>query len=269
MTGRRGLLWTGMLLVVFGLSPRRSWSDEETKLPVVDTTPSVQELSVWIMTYYQHPDPDKVPERVRQMSRRGLFKSDRPEAFTIFLGRIIHANPDRVAAWMEAWKDLPAAELEVLLNGLASSQTEAGKKWLREHNRVDLADKPPSPMIAGMPMVLEPYHLDLMWEWFFATGAREPVLLIIDKFPLNPMDPGEADLPPIPERNGVDRPTFLRAVIGRTAVWSASSLATSHDKLLEHLRSFREDPRLAPRGRLWLERVIAIAEREREKHAKS
>jgi hypothetical protein len=258
----------GVLMLAVWLSPGLARTDEDSAKPKVDETPSAQELSVWIMTYYQHPDPDKIPERVRQLSRRGMLKGNRPEFFTMFMGRLFHASPDRIAGWMEGWKDLPNDELEVLRNGVANSQTEAGKKWLRENGRVDLADKPASPLIAGGPMVLEPYHLDLMWEWFFATGAKEPVLLIVDKFPLNPMDPGDDDLPPLPERNGVDRPTYLRAVIGRTAVWSASSLATTHDKLLEHLRTFRTDPRLPPRGQLWLNRVIEIAEKGREKNVR-
>ncbi len=86
--------------------------------------------------------------------------------------------------------------------------------------------QPAPPLIAGGPMVLEPYHLDLMWEWFFATGAKEPVLLIVDKFSLNPQDPGDVELPPVPNRQGVDRPRSAAASIGRTAVWSAASLAS-------------------------------------------
>jgi hypothetical protein len=239
------------------------------KVPVADDVPSAQELSVWIMTYYQRPEPDKFGQRVRQLSARGMLKGNRPEFFTMFLGRVMHAHPERIAGWMEAWKDLPADELEILRNGIWNSQTDAGKQWLRDHKYAELADKPAPPLIAGGPMVLEPYHLDLMWEWFFATGAKEPVLLIVDKFPLNPQDPGDDELPPVPNRQGVDRPTFLRATIGRTAVWSAASLAARHDKLLEHLRAIRTDPRLPPRGKLWLDRVIQIAERDREKNAKT
>lgn len=239
------------------------------KTPVAESIPSAQELSVWIMTYYQRPEPDKFGERVRQLSARGMLKGNRPEFFTMFLGRVMHAHPERIADWMEAWKELPADELAVIRNGIWNSQTDAGKKWLREHDHADLADKPAPPLIAGGPMVLEPYHLDLMWEWFFATGERQPVVLIVDKFSLNPQDPGDDELPPVPERQGVDRPTFLRATIGRTAVWSAASLASRHDKLMEHLRAIRMDPRLPPRGKLWLDRVIQIAERDREKNAKT
>ena len=59
------------------------------------------------------------------------------------------------------------------------------------------------------------------------------------------------------------RATMLRQAIGGAAVWSSSSLASSHDRLLEILKDTQQDPKLPPRAGAWLKRVIEIAERNR------
>jgi hypothetical protein len=222
------------------------------------------ELGIWVMNYYRKPDPDAVQEKVRQMSEVKMLKSNRPEANEMFLSRVMAANPKRIAGWMKAWKDLPEADRAVLRNAVALSQTDQGKAWLKENGHADLADKPAHPFFTNAAMVLEPYHVDQLWEWFFATGDASPGRRAVGFFNMLNADPGKDDLPALPAAD-VDRPTALRQTIGRVAVWSSSSLATSHDRLLEVLKETERDPQLPPRAGAWLRRSIEIAERERKK----
>ncbi len=238
--------------------------------PPAEKTPSIaeasaQDLSQWLMNYYKKPDPETVPARLRRMSAlKMLEKRPHPQAFEMFFSQIMKKQPDGIAAWMDTLSDLPEAERKILHQAIWISQTPEGKKWLLAHDEKDLAEKPGHPLTTGEAYVLEPYHLDMLWEWFFATGEKTPIEQIVGKFNMLPVDPGEDRLPPAPPP-GVDRATQLRYVIGRVAVWSASSLATSHDRLHEILKEIEKDPRLPPRGGAWLKRVLKTAEEDREK----
>jgi hypothetical protein len=86
---------------------------------------------------------------------------------------------------------------------------------------------------------------------------------IVGKYNLLRDDPGAEDLPELPAA-GLDRPTTLWQVIGRVAVWSSASLACSQDRLLEILKEAQADPTLPPRSGAWLQRVIEIADRNRD-----
>jgi hypothetical protein len=225
--------------------------------------PTPAELGQWVMGYYHEPEPDAVPDRVRQMSELKLLKTGRPEANQMFFGKVMAANPDRIAAWMEGWKDLPEADREVLQRAVWMSQCKEGTAWLKEHGHAELAAQAAHPLLTGSPMVLEPYHVDMLWEWFFATGDAAPVKQIVGKYNLLRDDPGSEDLPEQPAA-GLDRASTLRQVIGRVAVWSSASLASSQDRLLEVLKETGSDPKLPARSAGWLKRVIEIAERSRD-----
>jgi hypothetical protein len=230
---------------------------------VAKATP--EEMGQWVMNYYRRPDPETVPARIRRLSElKMLEKRPHPQAFEMFFGQVLRANPDKIAPWMNELGDLPAADRKVLHQALWISQTDQGKQWLREHNERELAERAGHPLTTGAPLVLEPYHLDMLWEWFFATGDKAPVQQIVGKFNLLANDPGEDRLPDKPPP-GSDRPTVLRFAIGGAAVWSASSLATSHDKLLAILKEIEKDPKLPPRAGAWLKRVLQIAKEDRAK----
>lgn len=226
-------------------------------------TASIEDLSRWISNYYRSPDPETIPARVRRMSHLGMFTNRRPEAFHFFLGLIMRSHPDKIAAWMEACQDLPEVDRVVLHHAIWVSQTDQGREWLASQGLKGLAEREGHPLMTGDAVALEPHHVDMLWEWFFATGDKAPVRRIVGFFNMLSADPGEADLPPKPVPGG-DRPTFLRQSIGGVAVWSASSLASRHDKLLEILKETQKDPMLPARGGAWLKRVIDIAERDRK-----
>jgi hypothetical protein len=224
---------------------------------------SMADMSQWVMNYYQKPDPENVPARVRRIAKLNMLRNGRPESNQMFLGQVMRANPDKIVGWMDSWKDLPAEDQVVLQQALWVSQTEQGKKWLTEKGLKELADKEGHPFTTNSPMVLEPYHVDVLWEWFFATGEKAPVEKLVGMFGMLPDDPGAADLPPKPEV-GADRPTYLRKMIGGLSVWSTASLAVRHDRLLTLLKEIDGDPRLSPRSSAWLMRTILLAERDRE-----
>jgi hypothetical protein len=192
-----------------------------------------------------------------------LSKRPHPQAFEMFFAQIMKRHPDRIAAWMKETSGLPEAERKIFVQSVWMSQTKEGKQWLREHDEKELAGKPGHPLTEDGPFVLEAYHLDMLWEWFFATGEKAPVEQIVGKFDLIPVEPGDDPQPPRPPA-GVDRATQLRYAIGGSAVWSATSLATTHDRLYMYLKEIQKDPRLQKRGGAWLKRVLEKANEARD-----
>ncbi len=230
-------------------------------------TASIEDLGKWVTNYYRKPDPETIPARVRRMSQLEMLVNGRPEANHMFLGQLMRANPKKIAAWMNGWKDLPPKDRDALHHAVWLSQTAEGKKWLADNGQNELAAKEGHPLVTGEAMVLEPYHVDMLWEWFFATGDKAPIRQVVGKFNMLNADPGDADLPPKPAP-GTDRPTYLRQMIGGVAVWSASSLAARHERLLEILVELQSDPQLPDRGGKWLARAIDLAKRDRKSAAK-
>lgn len=83
-------------------------------VPAADPNPKVAELSQWVMTYYQHPEPGSFVGRLREISQAGMLHSDRPDTNVMFLGKVMEKNPEKIAEWLDALEDLPASDATVL-----------------------------------------------------------------------------------------------------------------------------------------------------------
>lgn len=219
------------------------------------------------MTYYEHPAPDEFVVRVRQMIEFGTLRTSRPEANEIFLAKIMEVNPGRVAGWLDELRDLAPEDAAVVHRAAWASQTKEAREWLERNGQGDLAASPPPPLLSDEPMSCEPFHLDQLWEWFFATGEEEPVRRIIGFFALAPGDPqGPGELP-APPADPADVAAAAGFRLARPAVWSAAALATHQDRVFEILKAVEADNELPPRGRAWLAQAIAIATEQRARAA--
>lgn len=227
--------------------------------------PTVAQLAQWVMTYYQHPAPDEFVVRVRQMVELKTLRGNRPEANEIFLAKLIEANPAKVAGWLDELKDLKPEDAAVVFRAASISQTPEAKQWLEKNGQAELAKKPAPPLIAGGPMAFEPYHLDQLWEWFFATGDDKPVRRVIGFFHLVPSDPSKPGEMPSPPADKNDRIAAANFRVGRPAVLSATSLAIQQDRVFEILKACEAEGKLPPRGQAWLKQAIEIATAERAK----
>lgn len=249
-----------LCVLIYVMSPAMG-EEQDAKTP---PKPTVQELSQWVMTYYQHPEPDQFVVRVRRMAEFKVLRGNRPEANEMFLGKVMEANPKRIADWLDELSDLEKEDAAVVHRAAWVSQTEEAKSWLKKHDLAELADQPPPPLLANAPMVFEPYHLDLLWEWFFATGDDKPVKRIIGFFHLLPSDPEPGQLP-TPPSDKADRFSAVNYRTGRPAFMSTLSLAVQQDRVLEILKACEHDPAAKPRCRAWITQAIQLAEQQRAK----
>lgn len=118
-------------------------------------------------------------------------------------------------------------------------------------------------------MAFEPYHLDMLWEWFFATGEDKPVRSTVSYFNLAPSEPkaGSSELPGPPEDKS-NRAAMANFRIAHPAVWSSVGLAIQHDRVFEILQQIGTDPALKPMQKAWVRQAIKIAGEERAKRGR-
>ena len=253
-----------------------------------------KELSSWIMNYYKSPAPEKFVEKVKASSEVGRLLSTGPRARknanVMFLGKVMAANPTQIAGWMDDLKTLPDAEYAVLKKAVWYSGTDAGNAWLKANGESKLADGPRPQLLSNQrAMQMQPADLDSLWEWFFATGEKEPVEKIVSLFSLAheappkdslallspPKKPTQKDIDAFKNQKAdgkkVDPATLYRLqssnfrLVG-PGIWSTSSLASRHDRVLEILEAaYAKKQR--PRIKAWLGQIIKVAKTRRAKAA--
>jgi hypothetical protein len=229
-----------------------------------------QGLSNRIMTYYQHPEPDRFVELVKSMVLLDMLRGNRPDMYVMFLGKIMAQNPAKIAGWLDELaflEELEPKNAAVLHRAAWYSGTAEAKAWLVAHGHQDLAQREPPPLLSNTLMTFEPYHLDLLWEWFFATGEDEPIHRIISCFQLVPVAPlaDSIEIPPpvaTTDRNA-DEIAKANYRLVDAAVWSAASLAVTHQRVYDLLKNTSMDPSLKPMQMAWVLQVLKVATERR------
>lgn len=233
-----------------------------------------QQLGKWVMTYYQNPTPDQFVEKVKEMSAAGVLYNPRPnarpDANVMFLGKIMASNARQIPQWLDALASLPDTDRKVLKRAVWYSGTETGKAWLTMNGEAELANGPRPVLLANQKaMQLQPYHIDQLWEWFFATGEVEPVARIISLFSLAHELPDDSTLkllsPPAESDDKVRNQIQLSNYrLLKPTLWSTTALAIDHDRVLEILKQTENENR-HPRIKAWVGQIVRIAEAERAK----
>ena len=234
-------------------------------------------LSKWMMTYYQDPKPEQFVEAVRVLSKINKLNDTSPNAKTdvslMFLGKIIENNPKQVPDWMDALSDLPKQDYSAIKRALWFAGTDPALDWLRNHGESKLADGPRPLLLsnhAAMPM--QPYHVDQLWEWYFATGDPAPVYRIAALFSLAyampPEDNSKLLSPPVKGSDeGLYQVQQYNFTLLNPALWSCASIATQDDKVLATLIKAKGKQK-SDRSKAWIARVIEVAETRRKERLK-
>lgn len=234
----------------------------------------VEELGKWIMTYYQNPDPKCFVERVRGLAAAKLLHDStpnaRPDANVMFLGKIMAANAPEIADWMAALSSLSEADFAILKRAVWYSGTAEGAAWLAENGEADLANGPRPMLLSDQKALsMQPYHIDQLWEWFFATGDKEPVVQIVRLFSLAHELPKENSLdllsPPKESDDSTQRDIQLYNYrLVKPALWSTTSLAIQHDRVYEIVKECADEHH-HPMIKAWLGQILRIADAKRSR----
>jgi len=140
----------------------------------------------WMQNYYRTPQPDQVAPAVIALSQAGAFKGAGQPATAIgFLSEVFSRNPERVAGWLESFRNLPERDRRMVTAALWYSGLAEGDRELRQaaagtvdpELRADLDSLLASaPVAIAQSPVLSESSLNLQWGAFLATGDSRHIV---------------------------------------------------------------------------------------------
>jgi hypothetical protein len=146
---------------------------------------AARDWSQWLAHYYQVPQSDQIVPAVFALSRSGYFEEPGQPATAIgFLSAVFAQNPDKVADWMAAFRDLPVAHQRLVASALWYSGLPGSDRQLRALARncsPELRGEFEQLLAQGAKAVretpvLSESSLNLQWGAFLATGDSQHIV---------------------------------------------------------------------------------------------
>jgi hypothetical protein len=243
------------VIIIVGLAlilafPLLATAKPAKKLPPPKPFQSTAELLKWINGYRHNPEPKRVPEAVKAMSRFGATHDmDQAGVYIGFVAGAIGANRGNVEEMVANMFPMPPEDQVVIIKGIAYSGRPHWKNLLKKFvermpARKDLIDKflfGQKPVLTELKMKDNSTVIDLNWGYYFGTGWEAPIRRIVAalKFSL--------------DKNNVETLT-----IGSMAKWTLAQNASRDNDLLMMLKKISADAE--PKVRKPLGEVIDAAE---------
>ena len=192
--------------------------------PEVKTFSHPEQILKWINDYRLKPEPKRVPEAVKAMSRLGLFKDTETAAVYVgFIAGVIGDNQVTAPDLIGEMFPLPPEDQVALIRAIAYSGLPNWKDLLhafaeRMPARTVLIDRYVTgklPTLADLPLDESPAGLDTLWGYYYATGRYAPVQRIIALLAWS-----------------TDKDKIERLTIGSMAKWTLANNATRDVELL-------------------------------------
>ncbi|MDR3324315.1 MAG: hypothetical protein LBS89_08960 [Zoogloeaceae bacterium] len=204
-----------------------------------------EEFGQWLVSYYQHPEPERLPEAVRYMAASGLLKNEARKPFLFgFLAGVLHDNPDKAAAWVAALAREESAAQEALIQGLwyadLPDSAPQALALLARHPRLKpglawMYRLPAPTPIEQISLEQGSWVLEALWGKFIATGEPQLVRRVMDALLWYSATPPRLIVPQ----------TMHRLRVGDAAYGSLRANARLHPRVLEicqeTLKVWRED----------------------------
>lgn len=209
-----------------------------------------EELLAWVNGYRLKPEPERLPEAVRAMSRFGVTKDmDQAGVYIGFAAGVIGSNPDKAERLIAKMFPLPSEDQVLIIKAIAYSGLPDWKDLLikfveRMPARKVLIDKylfANKPVLADLRIEQDQAAIDANWGYYFATGAEAPVSRIVHALKLS-----------------IDKDDVEKLTIGAMAKWTLAQNASRDSDLLAILKATPIDDR--PELRAPLNEVIEAAE---------
>lgn len=211
----------------------------------------------WISHYYEHPTPDRFVTEVQTLSKAGNLSNPNSAALiSVFLGRIMAANPTQVDGWLAQLGDLKGGDRQTLLFAASLSGTKEAQAYLGR--------QPDAARYRGKPLDLRnlepknPTILDMLWADFFATGEAAPIRRIVVALNYEKYS-GALDRYAKSEKTEKDRNDAILEAVFKAAMWSLESNARQHPRVGEILEQIYFSERLSQPEQLWLSATLAKA----------
>ncbi|MGQ0456500.1 MAG: hypothetical protein ACT4OU_05505 [Hyphomicrobium sp.] len=209
-----------------------------------------EELLGWVNGYRLNPEPERLPEAVKAISRFGVAKDmDQAGVYIGFAAGVLGSNPDSAETLIAKMFPLPSDDQVLIIKAIAYSGLPDWKPLMikfveRMPARKVLIDKylfANKPLLVDLPMSEDQTAIDINWGYYFATGSEPPVRRIVDALAWS-LDKNEAE----------------KITIGSMAKWTLAQNASRDPDLLAMLKSMPTTD--SPEIRAPLNEVIEAAE---------
>jgi len=216
--------WFAALLILLAIE-----TGADAKVPAKQPKlESADQILRWINGYRARPQPERLADSVRAMSKAGLFRD--PEAAGVYIGfmaGVIGSDPKLADKRIASLFPMPPEEQVVIVkaiafSGLADWKAVLGRFSERMPARRVLVDRylfGKAPALLDLPLESGPLALDALWGYYFATGSEPHVMRIV------------AGLAWSKEKKDLEKLT-----VAGMAKWTLASNATRDHELLQSLR---------------------------------
>lgn len=211
----------------------------------------------WFSGYYEHPTPERFVVEVLALGRAGNLSNPKTAALTsVFLGRVMAANPTQVDGWLSQLGDLKGDDRQTVLFAASLSGTKEAQAYLGR--------QPDAEKYRGKPVdirALEPNNptlLDMLWADFFATGEAVPIRRIVAALNYDKYS-GALDRYAKSKKTEKDRNDAILEAVFKAAMWSLESNAVQHRRVGEILEQIYFSGGLTQPEQVWLSAILAEA----------
>jgi hypothetical protein len=258
------LLWASLMLasligVAHPASAQSAPAPAAAPAPAPATGPSeaLGALTEWMMTYYQHPSPDRIPEVLAAIEP--LTKDPGGAMFAVgFLSAVFEDYPDKIAMWTKNLDAMAEPQRKYVLRAVWFAATpeaqevllNVGRDKLIGYFKIDMSSRRAFP--ADERMINFAADLDYYWGRFFARGSDVPLRRIIAALPWQQNKPITT---PITDD---EKKLATRWAMGAAAQWGLTANARRHPRVLEICKA--ELAKASGPARDYLEKVVRTAE---------
>ena len=211
----------------------------------------------WLMNYYKNPSPETFVTEVNNLSKSGVLSDpELKQTISVFLSRILAANPDKTLKWMKELENLNGSDMEPVFYAVWLSDTKESKEYLKSIGANKALNAKPTDFLQ-IP-INNPNTLDALWAYFFATGQSEPIRRIVSAF--NYEEHSDAlEAYKTSKKTEQDKQNAILGSIFLSARWSLESNIKHHPRVGEICGDIFKDKSLTTSEQLWLGGVLSKA----------
>jgi hypothetical protein len=219
---------TGMIVALLVVAPPVAANPNAKTQRSIEFTKSELVLK-WINDYRHGPEPQRLPEAMRAMSKLGMFNDlEKAGVYIGFIAGVLVSEPNGAEPLVSKLFPMSPADQVVLIRAIAYSGLPDWKALLSS-----FVERMPARMVLirkylygdgktldELPLDEGSYVLDVHWGYFYATGSAKPVQRILEVLAWSH------------DKNNVERLT-----IGSMAKWTLATNASREKDLLDILKS--------------------------------
>jgi hypothetical protein len=211
----------------------------------------------WLSHYYQHPTPERFVTEVKALSKAGNLSNPKSAALlSVFLGKVMAANPTMVGDWLNQLADLKGGDRHTLLMAANLSGTKEAQAYIARQADAERYRIKPVDIKTLEPN--DPTVLDMLWAEFFATGEAMPVRRVVAALNYDKYD-GALNRYAKSEKTEKDRNDAMLEAVFKAAMWSLESNVRQHQRVAEILEQIHFSGGLTRSEQMWSSVILAKA----------